>query len=67
MDKIIGETIPFYDMWLWLNMRNNSKGNMVLGESVLENKPFNNIIHNSGIEDLVKSMSNQNLEVVILK
>lgn len=56
MDKIINETIPFYDMLLWLNMRTNSKNNMILGESVLENRPFNSIIKDSGIQDIVESL-----------
>jgi len=58
MDKIISETIPFYNMLLWLNMRTNSKNNMIVGESILENTPFQSTIQNSGLKEIVKSLSN---------
>ena len=57
MDTIISETIPFYNMLLWLNMRTNAKKDMVLGESILENTPFNSVIQNSGLEEIVNSLS----------
>lgn len=58
MDKIIAETIPFYNMLLWLNMRTNAKNDMILGETILENRPFNDNIQNSGLEEIVKFLSN---------
>lgn len=55
MNKVIDEIIPFYNMLLWLNMRTNSKKDMVLGESVLTNTPFNTI-DNTGLKNVVNNI-----------
>jgi len=65
MNKLINETIPFYNMLLWLNMRTNSKNNMVLGDSILENRPFTNVLNNTGIDSVIKSLSSEHLNVVV--
>jgi hypothetical protein len=57
MDKLINEITPFYNMLLWLNMRTNAKNGMELGDSVLEHTPFKNVMENSGLENIVKSIS----------
>ena len=38
-------------------MRTNAKKDMILGESILENTPFNGVIQNSGLEEIVNSLS----------
>lgn len=65
MNNVISETIPFYNMLLWLNMRTNAKNNMILGETVLENTPFISLLENSGIESIVKSFSEKDLNFII--
>jgi hypothetical protein len=44
-------------MLLWLNMRTNAKNNMTLGDSVLESAPFKKTIENSGLENILKTIT----------
>jgi hypothetical protein len=57
MNNLINEVIPFYNMLLWLNMRTNAKNNMTLGDSVLESAPFKKTIENSGLENILKTIT----------
>lgn len=57
METVFNIITPFYKTILWLNMRTNSKGSMILGSTKLEYHPFNSVIKNSGLETIMISIN----------
>jgi|LakMenE18May11ns_1017448.scaffolds.fasta_scaffold9959639_44 hypothetical protein len=57
METVFNIITPFYKTILWLNMRTNSKGSMILGSTKLEYHPFNSVIKNSGLETIMSSIN----------
>jgi hypothetical protein len=61
METVFNVITPFYKTILWLNMRTNSKGSMVLGSSKLEYHPFNSTIKKSGLETIMSDINKNKL------
>jgi len=57
METVFNIITPFYKTILWLNMRANSEGSMILGSTKLEYHPFNSVIKNSGLETIMSSIN----------
>lgn len=67
MKILFNDIIMFYDTLLWLNMRSNSKNNMVLGSTKLEYKPFDDKSIKSGYEGVIEHLTKENIEIVRFK
>lgn len=61
METVFNIITPFYKTILWLNMRTNSKGSMVLGTSKLEYHPFSGVIKKSGLETIISNINENKL------
>lgn len=63
MEEVIKEITMFYGTLEWLNMRSNSCDKMILGTSRLEYMPFIKKINNSGVNNLIKNISDSYIDL----
>lgn len=61
METVFNIITPFYKTILWLNMRGNSEGSMILGCSNLEYHPFSGVIKKSGLETIMSSINEKKI------
>jgi hypothetical protein len=64
MKELFSNVIPFYSTLQWLNMRSNGKNKMMVGTSKLEYNPFNEKVKVGGLENILKSISGEELGVI---
>jgi hypothetical protein len=64
MEEFLKNIISFYSTLEWLNRRNNSDKNTLLGTSKLEYTPFISKINSCGINSVVKNISNDYVKIL---
>ena len=67
MKILFNDIIMFYDTLLWLNMRSNSKNNMILGSTKLDYKPFDDKSTKSGYDSIIENLKKENLDILRFK